>query len=93
MAIYLDLKAQIVLLIVKKLIILAKYLDFTNVFLKESTIKFFKWSNINKYIVNLKPDKLSSYKPIHNLRPIQLKILKTYIKTNLAFSLPPQIFC
>lgn len=36
--IYLDIKAQIALLLIKNKIILNKYLDYSNVFLKEKTL-------------------------------------------------------
>ena len=33
--------------------ILVKYFDFTNIFLKKSAMKLFKYLDINKYTINL----------------------------------------
>lgn len=49
--IYLAQKVEIVLLFIKKVNILAKYLDLINVFLKKLVIKLIKRLNINKYIM------------------------------------------
>lgn len=48
MLIYLAWKALISLLLAKKITILKTYIDFTNVFSKESAIKLSQRSNINK---------------------------------------------
>ena len=49
---------QIVLLSIKKIFknILAKYIDFIDVFSKRLVIKLLKYLNINKYIINLTKD-------------------------------------
>ena len=39
---------------------------------------------MNKYTIKLENDKQPLFRPIYSLGPIELKILKTYIKTNLA---------
>lgn len=52
-SIYLACKAQIVLLMAKKVIIPIKYLNFADVFLKKSVIKLFKRFDINKHLTNL----------------------------------------
>ena len=44
---YLAQKTQIVLLIAKNVTVLAKYINFVNVFLKKSAIKLVKHFNIN----------------------------------------------
>lgn len=41
-----------VLIIIKKVIILNKYLKFINIFLKNLVIKLFKYLKNNKYIIN-----------------------------------------
>lgn len=64
--------------------ILAKYLDNTNVFSKKLIAKLFKYFNINKFTINLKPAKQPSYESIYSSGLVKLKILKTYIETNLA---------
>lgn len=50
-------EAQIALLIVIEVIILAEYLDFTDVFLKKAAAKLLQYSDINKYAINLEPNK------------------------------------
>lgn len=82
--IYLACKTRIALLVAKKKFILAEYLDFSNIFIKKLIAKLSKHFNINKYEINLKVDKQLPYGPIYNLKPIELKIFKIYIKTNLA---------
>lgn len=64
----------------QKVVILVKYLDFINIFLKKLTIKLFEQLNIKKYAINLKLDKQPFYKLFFNLRLIKLKILIIYIK-------------
>lgn len=53
MLIYPARKAQIALLVAKKITILAKYLDFANMFLKKVAPELLKCSDINKHIINL----------------------------------------
>ena len=43
-----------------------------------------KRTGINEYTIELKEDKQLPYGLIYSLGPIELKIVKTYIKTNLA---------
>ena len=86
MIIYAALKTQILLLNIKKVprSILAKYSNFTNIFLKKLVAKLLKYLRINKYAINLELDKQLPQKLIYNLKLVKLEILKTYIKTNLA---------
>lgn len=46
-------KARIILLLIKKITVLAEYLDFIDIFSKKSAVKFFEHSDINKYLINL----------------------------------------
>lgn len=57
MSIYLTWKAQIALLGAEKVTILAKYLNFIDIFSKKSATKLSKRFIINKYLINLEPDK------------------------------------
>lgn len=57
MLIYLTCKAQIVLLVVEKVTIPIKYLDFIDIFSKKLAVKFLEKLKINKYIINLKSNK------------------------------------
>lgn len=56
MSIHLTWKAKIVLLLVEKITILAKYLDFLNIFSEISAMELFEWLNINKHTINLELD-------------------------------------
>ena len=84
MTIYSAYKAQIALLITKKVIILAKYADFANIFLKKLAEVLPEQTNINKHAIKLIDGKKPLYRPIYSLGPVELKTLKNYIKTNLA---------
>ena len=68
----------------EKVTVLAKYLDFADVFLKKSAEVLLEQTKINKYAIKLKKSKQPPYKPIYNLKTIELKTFKTYIKINLA---------
>ena len=50
------------MLLTKKVIILAKYLDFINIFSKKFTIVLIKYLSINKDIINIKVDKKTTLK-------------------------------
>ena len=41
-------------------------------------------TGINKYAIKLEEDKQPLFRFIYSLGPVELEILKTYIKTNLA---------
>lgn len=84
MSIYLDWKAQIILLLAKNVSIPKEYANFLNVFLKKSAVVLFDCLNINKYIINLEPSKQLLYRLIYSLNLVELKTFKIYIKTNLA---------
>lgn len=43
--------------------------------------------NINKYTIKLIEEKQPSYRPIYAFIPVELEILKTYIKTYLKIGL------
>lgn len=51
--VYLFCQVQITLLDIQKGIIFFKYIKYTNVFLLDSTIEFFKYNGINNYSINL----------------------------------------
>lgn len=79
----LKVEAKILIDLLAKITILTDYLDYINILLFEFAIKFLKYNN-NNFIIKLKKGKEPFYDPIYNLRIIKLKILKAYIKTNLA---------
>lgn len=60
-----------------------EYLDYANVFLANLAIELLKHNDINDHAIKLVNSKQSCYKLIYNLGPVELEILKTYIKTHL----------
>lgn len=82
--IYPSQETQIMLLNVEKIIILPKYVDYTNDFLLDAIAKLLHYTSINNYPNNLIDNKQPPYNLIHNLRPVEFETLKIYIKTNLA---------
>lgn len=86
MLIFFAWNAQIFLLIAKKITILAKYMDLVDIFSKIVAAKLFEYFAINNYLINLKIGKLLPYWSIYSLSLIEFKIVKTYIKKNLANS-------
>lgn len=64
----------------------SKYIKFADVFLLKSVAKLPKHMDINNYAINLVDDSQLSYGPIYRFDPIDLEILKAYIKNNLANS-------
>ena len=82
--IHLARKAQIALLLAKEVTLFTKYLDFTDVFLEESVNVFSEQTGVNEHAIKFGKGKQPSYGPIYSLCPIELKILKTYIETNLT---------
>ena len=82
--IYLARKAHMALLLAKKVTVLAKYLDFANVFLEKSANILLEQTGVNKHAIEVEKGKQPYYEPIYSLGLVELKTLKTYIKTNLA---------
>lgn len=67
MIIYLAKKAQTSLLLVEKIIISIKYLDFADVFLKKLTVVLPKQTKAKKYAIKLEKSKQSLYTYIYSL--------------------------
>ena len=84
MSIHQACKAQMASLLAKEVGVPKRYADFLDVLLKKSTAVVSNCFDINKHAINLEPDKQLSYKSIYSLGVVELKILKTYIKANLA---------
>ena len=61
-----------------------EYSDYSNVFSVENAAELPKNTRINEHAMELEEDKQPLFGLIYNLRPIELEILKTYIKINLA---------
>ena len=62
----------------------SKYSDYTDVFLSKLAAELPKHTGINDHAIKLKDGKRPPYGPIYSLGPVELKMLKAYIKTNLA---------
>lgn len=60
-----------------------KYSDFLNTFLEKEAVVLPEQTNLNEYYIKMESDEQPSYKPIYNLRLVELKTLKAYIKTHL----------
>ena len=84
MTIYPSRKAQLAMLLGKEVTVPTKYLDFADVFLEKSANVLSERIKANKHVIKLEKGKQPPYGPIYSLEPIELKILITYIETNLA---------
>ena len=84
MMIYKAQKAQIALLLAKKITVPVEYPDFADVFLKESAEVLPEHTRMNKHAIKLEDDKQPPHGSIYSSGTVELEILKTYIKTNLT---------
>ena len=84
MTIQLARKAQLILLLVEKVIVPAKYLDFSNMFLKKSANILPEWTKVNEHVIKLEESKQPPYGLIYSLGLVEFKTLKTYVETNLV---------
>ena len=77
--------AQVVALNQKEVLtkVPAKYLDFSNVFSAKKALVLPEQTELNEYAIKLEKDKQPPYRSIYSLGPIELGILKTYIKIRL----------
>ena len=62
----------------------AEYSNYSNVFSAENAAELLENIGMNEHAIKLEESKQPLFGPIYNLGPIELEILKTYIKTNLA---------
>lgn len=60
-----------------------KYSNFSNIFSKEKALVLLEQIKFNKHAIKLQNSNQLLYEPIYSLGPIELEILKTYIKTHL----------
>lgn len=63
-----------------------KYVDFVNIYSKNLAIKLSKYTRINSYAIKLVESQQTPYRSSYSLGLVKLKILKSYIETNLATS-------
>ena len=64
--------------------VLAKYLNFADVWFSDLTSKLPKHTRINDNAINPVNSQQPPYGPIYSLKPVKLKIMKAYIEINLA---------
>ena len=64
--------------------VLVEYSNYSNVFSAENITELLENTGINEHAIKLEEGKQPLFGPIYSLEPIELEILKTYIKTNLA---------
>lgn len=62
----------------------SEYSNYADVFSPESAVELPEHTGINDHPINLVDGQKPPYGPIHNLGPMELETLKTYIETNLA---------
>ena len=81
-----QIEAQVGVLLFNKAFteVLAKYSNYSNIFLAKYAAKLPENTGINEHAIELEEDKQSSFGSIYSLGPVELETLKTYIKTNLA---------
>ena len=60
-----------------------KYLKFADIFSEKLAKIFLERTGANEHGIKLEEGKQPPYGPIYSLEPVELKTLKTYIKTNL----------
>ena len=77
-------KAQLTLLLTKKVTVLVEYLDFADFFLEKSVNVFPELTGANEHTIKLKEVKNPPYAPIYSPRLVKLETLKTYIENNPA---------
>lgn len=81
--IYSEQIAQIAYLPIEKIIIIDDYFNFPEVFLKQKVLVLPEQIKLNKHAIKPENNKWPLYEPIYNLREIELKTLRAYIKTYL----------
>lgn len=71
-------------IIYRKATIFIIYIDLINIFLYNFILNLLKYIYTNNQTIYIINNKQLFYNQIHNLMPIELKILKIYINTNLV---------
>ena len=79
-------KAQLALLLAKKVTMPTEYSVFANVFSEKSANVLSERTGANDHSIKLEKRKQPPCRPIYSLGPVELETLKTYIETNLANS-------
>ena len=84
MPIYPAREAQIASLVIEEVQIPSEYSDFSDVFSEERASILPEATELNQHAIELQEGQQPPYGPIYSLGPVELKMLKTYIETNLA---------
>ena len=81
-----QIKAQVEALLFNKALIevLVKYSNYSNVFSAKYVAELPENTGMNEHAIKLEENKQPPLGPIYSLEQVELEILKTYIKTNLA---------
>ena len=77
-------KAQLTLLLIKKDTVPVQYLPFADVFSEKSANVLSEWTGANELAIELEEGKQPPYGPNYNVGPMEFKIFKIYIETNLS---------
>ena len=77
-------EAQIASLVAEEVKIPTEYSDFSDVFSEEKASILPEATELNQHAIELQEGQQPPYGPIYSLGPVELEMLKTYIKTNLA---------
>ena len=72
------------MLLTKNVTVPTVYSDFADVFLEKSINVLPERTRANEHAIKEEEEKQLSYGPIYSLGQVELKIFKTYIKTNLV---------
>ena len=62
----------------------AEYSNYSDVFLAENIVELPENIGMNEHAIKLEEGKQPPFGPIYSLGPVELEMLKTYIKINLA---------
>ena len=81
-----QIKAQVGVLLFDKALteVPVEYFDYSNVFSMEYAAELPENIEINEHAIKLEEDKQPPFGSIYSLESVELEILKTYIKINLA---------
>ena len=77
-------KAQLALLLAKKVTVPTEYTNFADVFLEKSANILLERTRANEHAIKLEKGKHPLYEPNYSLGPVEFKTPKTYIETTLA---------
>ena len=86
MPVYAERQAQVGALIFNEapIEVSVEYFNYSNVFSAENAVELPENTGINEHAIKLEEGKQPPFGPIYSLGPVELEMLKTYIKTNLA---------